>query len=279
MNNINFEQTGGFPLETDTLNFMQASYTSLQSVTALGGSNYILSGCTVSGSTVTDGYVVLNGELLPFRGGLVQTNIVIREDKQQRPFENGQTKDVFFTRYAQFGTGTGAINWGTLPRLMDLQTVGAEIAKKALSVDLAALRNEVDTLKKIAAPFSGGGGMVLFKKPFNQIPLGWAEVAEWRGRLPMGWNPDDYRFSSVGQNGGAASHSLNESQLPILSNDRAGLQRQSYWGENVTSKNTDDRDSGKEPDILNHIGWPGTGAQIDHLNPYRIVMFIEYVGG
>ncbi|MGY0039179.1 hypothetical protein [Pedobacter sp. NJ-S-72] len=148
MNNINFQQTGGFPLETDTLNFMQTSYASLQSVTALGGSNYILSGCLASGRTFTDGYVVLNGELLPFRGGLEQSNIVIREDKQTRPFENGQSRDVFFTRYAEFGTGTDAVAWASLPRLMDLQTVTTEITKKALSIDLSALRNELRHLRK-----------------------------------------------------------------------------------------------------------------------------------
>ncbi|MBB5636738.1 hypothetical protein HDE68_002639 [Pedobacter cryoconitis] len=279
MNNIDFQQTGGFPLETDTLNFMQTSYASLQSITALGGSNYILSGCITSGSTVTDGYVVLGGELLPFRGGLLQSNIVIREDTQARPFENGQNRNVFFTRYAQFGTGTGAVVWASLPRLMDLQTVTTEIANKALTVDLTALRNEVETLKKIAAPFSLGGGMVLFKKPFVEIPVGWSEVKEWRGRLPMGWNPDDFNFNTVGLNGGAKTHTLNESQLPILSNNRAGLQRQSNWGESVTISKVDSINSGTEPDLINHVGWPGSAAEINHLNPYRIVMFIEYTGG
>ncbi|QIL40597.1 hypothetical protein G7074_15785 [Pedobacter sp. HDW13] len=36
MNQINLQQAGGFPLETDTLDFMQTAYTALQAIAALG---------------------------------------------------------------------------------------------------------------------------------------------------------------------------------------------------------------------------------------------------
>ncbi|MGY0034463.1 hypothetical protein [Pedobacter sp. NJ-S-72] len=121
MNRVDFLQTGGFPLETDTLNFLQDSFNLMQNFSAIvGKDNCILSGCELNNGSVNNGFVVLNGELLPFIGGILQTNIVIREDNQSRPFENGQIKKVFYTRYSTFGNGTGEIPFNSLLRFKTL---------------------------------------------------------------------------------------------------------------------------------------------------------------
>lgn len=61
---------GGFPLDQQALEFMQASYKDIATgLSTLTGGNVILSGCVVTGGAVTTGWIVWNGELLPFMGG------------------------------------------------------------------------------------------------------------------------------------------------------------------------------------------------------------------
>lgn len=71
MNKINFNQTGGFPLETNTLDFLQNAYQLFGAFSALAGDLVILQGCTVTGSSVSDGVVIIGSEVLPFKKGVV----------------------------------------------------------------------------------------------------------------------------------------------------------------------------------------------------------------
>lgn len=116
MNAANFNQTGGFPLETETLAFIQNAYKLFNDLGNVIGDKSIIKGCALTGTTVSDGTIYVNGELLEFRGGTQQTKIVIREDIQYMAFEDGTTKAVYKTRYAKFGTGTGAILWSEFTR-------------------------------------------------------------------------------------------------------------------------------------------------------------------
>jgi len=114
MNRAEFNQTGGFPFETDTLDFLQKVHTTLQSMAAAicGATPCILSGCVVSGSSVSDGYVVINGELLPFKGATISANVGIIETISNKSFQDGSNKPVYYDRYATF-TLTGATPWSS----------------------------------------------------------------------------------------------------------------------------------------------------------------------
>jgi len=179
MNKVDIQQVGGFPLETDTLDYMQKAYTALQKIAALGGDNYILSGCTQTASNVTDGFVVIGGQVLPFRGGLTQTSVVIREDRETRSFENGQVKDVFISPYASFGTGTEAIPFESLSRLKSL-TEFKDLPTKANSaldldaIDTLATAKAVKLLNdKLNSNFPTGA-IVIWSGAIQAIPTGWA---------------------------------------------------------------------------------------------------------
>jgi hypothetical protein len=69
MNTLNFNQSVGFPLETNILDEMQTSYSLFNALGAIAGNFSIISGCVLSGSTVADGVVFINGEVLEFKGG------------------------------------------------------------------------------------------------------------------------------------------------------------------------------------------------------------------
>jgi hypothetical protein len=112
MNNIDFTKNGGLPATQYLLKFMMESYASaFVAMANLIGDKVIVYGVDEVGGVVTNGFVVINGELLPFIGGpLVDratATVIIQETKESRLFDDGGTKDVYFTRVARFGSPGG----------------------------------------------------------------------------------------------------------------------------------------------------------------------------
>jgi len=165
---------------------------------------------------------------------------------------------------------------------------------------------DIALLKQIAAPFllngsDPGGGMVLWNRPANQIPAGYREVVDWRGRLPMGYKPGDPDFGTVGNIGGSKTSSISSTNmLPkfrlftavnqfltasghpsppsairsfiryFFKTDGGGPESYELIGSSADNQ---------EPDIspTSSVG-QDTPDEFDVLNPYRIVVFIEFVG-
>ncbi len=111
MNQINFNQVGGFPLSTNILAKLQTAFSLFNALGNIVGDLTIISGCEVSGTNIGDGVVYINGEVLEFRGGLAQTKVIIKEDVENLLFENLNYYPAVKTRYVTFGTGVDAINW------------------------------------------------------------------------------------------------------------------------------------------------------------------------
>jgi len=215
MNKVEFQQTGGFPIETDTLSYLQDSIFSLQSLAAIAGDNFILSGAVVTGGNVSDGYVVINGEVLPFRGGALQTKVVIAEEVAKRPFENGTEKPVFRTRYVRFGTGENTTLFADLPRIKDLKTFRNLPSEASSAIDSASentlatskavkiLNDKVDALIK-------PGMIMIWSGSISDIPQGWALYEALRDKFVLGAGLS----YAVGDNGGTKEEKLTIEQMP-----------------------------------------------------------------
>ena len=123
---IDFTHADGFPLTQRTLQIMQDSYReALKGLAALGGDMVILSGLEEDsgGSVLTDGWVFVDGELLPFEGGTKTARFVIEEATESRTFEPGVDKDVYTTRTAKFGSNPGHdYDFDALTRLDSIKT-------------------------------------------------------------------------------------------------------------------------------------------------------------
>ncbi|HMI04267.1 MAG TPA: hypothetical protein VK541_17395 [Pedobacter sp.] len=264
MNKTNFILTGGFPLELETLDFMQKSWQELQAMTAFGGDNVIVSGCNVVGANVSDGFVIIGGELLSFRGGLAQAKVVIKEETFPTEFQNGSFNNAYLTRYATFGNSLPNVLFADLVRLSDLKS-------------LSALVSRVNKLETLTAPLNVANGSMLFwRKPANTIPAGWQEVIDWRGRMPVGFNPADVDFDTVGEAGGSKTHQNTLAEMvphdhpyddtqPNGGTDFGnGSTRFSYTQTQTVGKTT-----GKTGGVAN------SAQPYSIMNPYRIVMFIE----
>ncbi len=128
-----FNEPDGFPLNQQRLETMQSAYSEIfDGLAAMIGDNVIVAGCVVAGNTVSDGWVVLNGTLYPFKGTTagVQALIMIRDIKTPLTFKNGQRKEVQFNKFVEFGTGAGAIAWSNLTRLSSIKEISEHLSKK-----------------------------------------------------------------------------------------------------------------------------------------------------
>lgn len=261
MNRIDFTQPGGFPLDQDVFGFQQQNIFLAAQAANLGGIYCILSGCVVTGGNVGNGYVAIEGEILPFVGGAASEKVVIIETRTDLNYEDGVARPSEIDRYATFGDdGVTNILWVNFKR----NTPEGVLAR-------------LERLERVAAPFTiaGKGGMVLWNRPANTIPTGWQEVVDWRGRLPMGYDPDQVEFNTVGKTGGAKGVKM------VLANLIAHAHSVVIGFVNGRSDNANDRDVAVPGANTRNTSTAGSEdpTPINVLNPYRTVVFIEYVGG
>lgn len=194
MNRYNFQQTGGFPLETDTLNNMQVAYSLFNALGEISGNKTIVTGCEEVAGVVSDGVVYLNGELVEFRGGSIQTHVRLIEIPTSKEFEDGSFKEVYYERYVTFSSGPDEIPWSEFTRLISV----SEIQKRLVPI----------------------GVINMWSGAINEIPQGWAlcdgtnNTPDLRGRFIVGYNISDTDYNEIGKNGGAKTVTLTEAQMP-----------------------------------------------------------------
>ena len=282
MNTINTEHNAGYPFDVAFLAFMQNSYRLFNSLGSMAGNKAIISGCEEIGNTITPGTVFINGELFPFEGGAKGDTVIIKEETNEVTFDDGFLRPLENIRTAAFGRSTPekTYNWEDFQRVSNLQNLGKN---KAENKALEELKDEVGKLKKQkqAVPI---GLIALWGKPASEIPAGWREYVNLRGRMPIGIDPDyvktkddvqDYRLNALNQSGGERSHKLTIAEIPSHSHNIEGL---------PTQINDTDRGIGHNSqfsiDDIDTRTSTSTGGDQHHNNmpPYRVVQFIEYVG-
>ena len=282
MNTINTEHNAGYPFDVAFLAFMQNSYRLFNSLGSMAGNKAIISGCEEVGNTITPGTVFINGELFPFEGGARDDTVFIKEVTNEVTFDDGFLRPLENIRTAAFGRSTPekTYNWEDFQRVSNLQDLGKN---KAENKALEELKDEVEKLKKQkqAVPI---GLIALWGKPASEIPAGWREYVNLRGRMPIGLDPDyvkksedsqDYGLNQILKQGGERSHKLTIEEMPAHTHSIGGL---------PTQINDTDRGIGHNSqfsiDDISTRPSASTGGDQPHNNmpPYRVVQFIEYVG-
>ncbi|WP_233901249.1 phage baseplate protein [Tenacibaculum piscium] len=190
MNYLDFQQNGGFPLETNTLTEMQKAWQIFNAFGFLAGDKTIISGCEVIGNQITNGFIYLDGELLEFRGGIKQNSVVIIQEETKATFEDKTEKPVYFTRYATFGVSVNSIPWSDFkrfyinqPMYKEIKYVGTSVAQKDLQRGwfIANGQNGTDNIL---------------------------------GRMLVGYDANQTEFNTIGKKGGEKTHQLTTSELP-----------------------------------------------------------------
>ena len=260
MNTLNFDQSGGFPIETEIFSEMQTAWSILNALGAIAGNFTILQGCTVVGTTVSDGVVFINGEVIEFKGGQLQDNVIIVETPTVLEFEDLSEKEVIYTRHATFGVATTQYPWSGFKKPIQTRVIPTDIVTR------------LEVLEKKNAVFQSGGGMVFWNKPAAEIPEGWAEVVDWRGRMPVGFDESIPQFDALSKEGGSMEATI---AVPIsgygVGGDSGGLPS----GQLLVSSGANE--SGEFLESVKKASSAPGSATVNILNPYRTVLFIEYI--
>ncbi|KIA86576.1 hypothetical protein [Flavobacterium sp. AED] len=287
MNLIDFLQPGGFRFKQATLGKMQAAYFEiLKAFVRYFGmpdvGNFIISGCTIVGGDITAGMLFIDGELCSFAGspGTLATTIKKEVSFENLAFKNGTNPPVFrATQAIVDATGVALSAFVRIPSVKEMiwGNIGGIpdglIIDPNVGTENPSLIARIVELEKKNSVFQDGGAMVFWNKIASLIPVGWAEVEDWRGRMPIGWDPDDEIFDTMGETGGAKSASLTipvEGYVPGL-NTSAG-----EGGRLIVS--TGVAENGESFESVAKVATAPTTGSVDHMNPYRVVIFIEYVG-
>ncbi|MXV37665.1 hypothetical protein GO491_03070 [Flavobacteriaceae bacterium Ap0902] len=197
MNRLNVQQTGGFPLTTNTLDFMQTSLLLMQEFGNIAGNLTIIRGCEVRGTQVSSGAVFINGEILEFAGGTLGSKVIIQETRTQKQFEDGSAKDVEIKRIARFGNGLKAYSWDDFTRITPIKI-----------------------LQKSLTP---AGLISMWSGSLESIPEGWVlcngqnGTPDLSGKFIRGYSEEEYRQdqgAGIGSTGGKDNLTLEEVNMP-----------------------------------------------------------------
>lgn len=288
MNKLHTEHNAGYPFDVGFLAFMQTAYSLFNHFGHLAGNLAIISGCEEVGNTISAGTVYINGELLPFVGGAKDDTVFIKEVTNEVTFDDGFLRPLENIRTAAFGRSTqeNTFKWEDFQRVSNLQDLGKN---KTDNTETKKLLDRIEKLEKQkqAVPI---GLIALWGKPASEIPAGWREYVNLRGKMPIGLDPDyvktkddvqDYRLNALNQSGGERSHKLTTDEMPAHAHNYNDIYYSEKWGWVNTphgegSGSSDDGNKGYAMDRTSE----STGGDQPHNNmpPYRVVQFIEYVG-
>lgn len=226
MNSINFFSGDKFPMYRQALAKMQDMTNLVAGLAGMGGKNFILSGCEVDNNgNVSDGVIVLNGEIIPLKGAKVNiatAKITIKETRQDVNAFNVVYPETYINREAQFASN-GEYSWSELEQVktnVELYKLIKDIAGDAPGTikEWAGAPGKVPTdyllcdgrdlsisdypslYEAIGVTF-GGDGITTFKLP------------NAGGLFSVGYSgAGDY--ARIGQTGGEEKHKLTIGEMP-----------------------------------------------------------------
>jgi hypothetical protein len=113
---LNLTLNDGLNTYQDTLDFMQTSYRDAFGALALSlGTKLILSGVSILADSISSGWIVVDGELMPFVGGAISPRVIIEELIENETFADGSSKPVYYTKRARLAV-TGGFLFSELRR-------------------------------------------------------------------------------------------------------------------------------------------------------------------
>lgn len=292
MDKINFiNQHNSFPVSTYTYDLVQNMVHLAGKLALLGGQNYILSGCTVAGNIASEGLIVINGEILPFKGGEVKDKVSIEVVYESDHYADVIYREAYIHRTAIF-SDTGEYDWSDFVQVLSNKELQNRVDK--LSGDVIGTVKEwaglIPTIPKdymlcdgrdlLVADYPelfailrysyGGNNDTVFKLP------------NCKGRVTVGYDSDKPDYESVGKIGGTEKVKLTEDEIPEHKHIVP-------WGENLNTAWKPDwgypdgyfnDHRGYKADTDNDNTWPYTspvGGNKEHENRQPFIVFAKII--
>lgn len=268
--NIDFLQTGGVPLTNDLMATIMDAISTYNVLGELAGNLVILSGCHVTGQNVSPGVVVVDGDVLYFEGGTIVPTIYIHTEKVLKTFQDTTDKVLVIKKTVKFGSGTPGYNWADFKKLKTLKDIQVQLENTVTKQEFSQAIAEIETLKRKTSPIVNGGVAWPWFKPAADIPEGWKECKNVRGKTIVGWNPNDPDFSTIGNSSGSKTIKLTIDQLPKI---RFQYTRTTPW---APGSGGGFSGGGNQFDIsTQNTNELGSNAEINIMIPHTIAAFIE----
>jgi hypothetical protein len=140
---IDFTKLEGIATYQDTLDFLQTSYRdAISAIAKAFGGRVIVTGVTDQGTTFSDGWVIIDGELMPFTGGLKTDRVIIDEATDTEVFGDGSVQTVYYTHRAKLGV-TGGFAFSDFIRVDTMSAISQGL--KSLVIAHNNLQNAFNT--------------------------------------------------------------------------------------------------------------------------------------
>lgn len=266
--NFKFLQTGGVPLTNDLMALIEEAYEIFEVLGDLSGNLTILSGCDITGTNVTPGIVAIEGKLYYFEGGSIVPTVYIHTEEIQKTFEDQTTKTLIEKRTVRFGSGAVNYNWSDFVKLETLKEIQGKVNNSVSLDDFDELVKRVALLELKTAPIINGGIAWAWFKPVSEIPAGWKECTDIRGRVIVGLDPNDPDFANLKSTLGEKAHKLTEAEMP----------RHRHYGQSMVYAEAWKGNGFRPDDWNNEDGWTdyaGGDQPHNNIQPSIIAYFIE----
>jgi len=252
MNNIDLSNLGGFPLEQDTLDFMQLSFAGpLGAIAKLCGDKTILYGVVNTGGNVSSGWIAYNGELILFQGGPVGADVVISSTPTSVTFEDGNVHEAYFVKIATCGA-VGDFAFSDLVPLLSLQNMWKKDDIRECMKDAAY----------IAANFDVNGYGQNAETGWRILSKAYPNTA---GKVFINYDPNDVdvtdNLATPGNYGGEKRHTLTIAEIPAHTHTQTG----------VDAANSGTSGSGANNGVSNTGSTGGDGSH-QNLQPYYVIL-------
>jgi|GEM_PF-1050614 len=299
MNKANYTEKNSFPLSTQGLDFIQQQILLAAEYAGAAGGNYILSGCQENGQTVAAGVLVVEGEIIPFKGGTKHTTVRIVETKEQITAGSETYFDAYTKRHVEFGANLSNVDTFAWDEFTAFPTNKFLLENSATKAELALLQN-------YAMP---KGGIIMWSGQPHTIPTGFAlcdgstvngvATPDLRGRFIIGYYPGKANtptdnpgvtvenYGQIGNKGGQMGVTLTKNQMPKHNHlnyvgeqvplGGFGLMRRPAGSESVTPTTADSGAWQTEPDIKHapyNIPYEGENQSHENRPPYYVLAFI-----
>lgn len=213
MNKVNITAKDDFPMDSDGMDFIQKMIHQVYRLAKLGGGNYILEGCIEANGVVSDGQVVIDGELMDFKGGLKQDYVVVIETKETiyDEDENGEEKEypeAYISRYATF-TDDGKLKWDKLNRIISNEQLNEKI-ESLKSEAPGFVKHWSGLVERLDDEFMLCDGRILNTKDYPELAWYYGKensesfrIPDLRGKFITGLDSTRDSYKEIGLEGGS----------------------------------------------------------------------------
>lgn len=268
--NFNFLQTGGVPLTNDLMSLIEEAYGIFEALGDLSGNLTILSGCEIVGTNVNPGIMAIEGKLYYFEGGQISSTVYIHTEEIQKIFQDTTTKTLIYKKTVRFGSALTTYNWSDFVKLKTLKEIQSKVDNSVTIQQYNAALDRITLLELKTAPIINGGIVWAWFKPVTEIPAGWKECINVRGKTIVGWNPNDADFSIIGSSAGNKTIKLTVDQLPKI---KFQYTRTQPW---ASGSGGGFAGGSNQFDISNqNTNELGSNSPINIMIPHTIAAFIE----